>query len=395
MVDWDRVAELRSRGWDWDRIARDPKVGFHADSSTGSPGRTLRALYHRQGSRKVASKAEKPERPGKEGERRWTLVRIGYLALPLVAVWFVLAYVAPSPVGLLVPALPWLALGLAVAAFILGFGLLRTAGAPRWSTIYRNTLVVGVVLGIVVASLTALVGLLAFGCPYLPPASSAQKFGSQGWEKVSVAAWQQNGVPVVYSFGTTWCPFCSASSWAEWKALISYASVSGTQLDYSSATDVYAQTPEMVLAFLHLSSKNGSGPAIDFQVSEDTSGVSTNFPATSSCFQSAYVNAYSGNQIPFVVVNGQYVHVGALVSPNDLKTWAAGANGGAGSVKDSTLNETAVTGGNPWTSIQTGAWWFMAIIAKVLGTPITTLKNEFGWSTNTTQAVTNILPQIP
>jgi hypothetical protein len=33
MVDWDRVEQLRSKGWDWERIAADPKVGFHPEAS--------------------------------------------------------------------------------------------------------------------------------------------------------------------------------------------------------------------------------------------------------------------------------------------------------------------------------------------------------------------------
>jgi hypothetical protein len=51
MVDWDRVEQLRSKGWDWDQIAEDEKVGFHPDASVHDPGRALRGLYHRQRSR--------------------------------------------------------------------------------------------------------------------------------------------------------------------------------------------------------------------------------------------------------------------------------------------------------------------------------------------------------
>ena len=44
MVDWDRVEELRGKGWGWDRIADDEDVGFHPEASVTEPGRALRAL---------------------------------------------------------------------------------------------------------------------------------------------------------------------------------------------------------------------------------------------------------------------------------------------------------------------------------------------------------------
>ncbi|MFI5415389.1 MAG: hypothetical protein ACHQ16_07010, partial [Candidatus Lutacidiplasmatales archaeon] len=75
MVDWELVERRRSKGWEWDRIAEDPKVGFHADDSAGDAGRALRALYYQR-----RSKAKKRS-SGSEGEpdgvpaRRWTLLR--------------------------------------------------------------------------------------------------------------------------------------------------------------------------------------------------------------------------------------------------------------------------------------------------------------------------------
>ena len=121
--------------------------------------------------------------------------------------------------------------------------------------------------------------------------------------------WQDNGKPVLYSYGSTWCPFCSASSWAFYKALTQFGSVSGAVFTaYSSPTDVDPSTPEVVLAGMQFSSTT-----ISFQVSEDTSGVEGTSPATTSCFQLAYVAAYGAGSIPFGVVNGQYVHAGACV----------------------------------------------------------------------------------
>lgn len=391
MVDWDRVEELRGKGWDWDRVAKDPKVGFHADVSAGSPGRALRALYHRSRARE-RSKGPSTGGAGRTaGERRgrgsgWTLLQVLYLLVPLVGVWTALAYFVPSPIGLVIPALPYLGLVLAGVALALIWALWRSSGKERWSRAYRNTLIGGVILGLVVAGLIGLTGGIAFGCPLLPSSSSLQSVSSSPFNKVPTSAWQTNGLPVFYSYGATWCPYCSASSWAEWKALTEFATVTGTQFSQSSATDVYPRTPEMVLSNLQLGPKNGHPAAVDFQVSEDTSGVQGTNPGTANCYQQAYLTSYASG-IPFIVLNGQYVHDGTLVNPHDLQNWSNNQNGGASSVEQSLLNEKPVQGGNPWQYVRDSAWWIMAIITVCLGQDVTTLANEYGWSTTTKSAV--------
>jgi Domain of unknown function (DUF929) len=252
MVDWDQVEKDRDKGWGWDKIAADPKVSFHADSDVGSPGRALRALYYRRKSRESRKPSPKSAvgdvEDAETRERKWNLIRIGYFAAPILLIWLALAYVAPSPVGLIVPAFPWLALAAAVAAFALAFGLWRASG-PRWNPILRRTLVSGVVVGFVISGMIGLTGVLAFGCPYLPPSSSlTTQPGGQGWASAPVAAWHSNGLPVIYFYGASWCPYCSASSWAIWKALTEFGTVSGASPAYSSTSDVYPGTPEMVLA---------------------------------------------------------------------------------------------------------------------------------------------------
>ncbi len=391
MVDWDRVEELRSRGLGWDEIAGDPKVGFHADASAGDPGRALRALYHRSGSRgrRRPSAPAAARRFGAGGDGRWSLIRIGYLVVPVVAVWFLLAYVAPSPVGILVPAIPWLGLALAVVAFLLLFALWRSTHGRRWSPILRGTVIGGIVLGLVVGGAIGLAGALIFGCPYLPPASALTSEPS-GWAAGHMSAWQENGKPILYFYGATWCPYCSASSWAIWKALTAFGTVSGAVFgDYSSSTDVDPSTPEVVLAGITINSAT-----IAFQVSEDTSGVEGTSPATSSCYQLAYVAAYSGGSIPFGVVNGQYVHDGStFVDPANLVSWE---KTGDASVKSSVQNENNTTG-SAWTYVRDAAWWIMAYLVKATGLSVTTLAAYPGvpkWSTETVQNVTADLASI-
>jgi len=377
MVDWDRVDELRSKGEGWGEIAADPKVGFHPEASVGDPGRALRALYHREKSRR-ARQGPAPvvkRRPAKEQETRWTLVRVGYLAVAVVGIWFLLAYLAPSPVGLLVPAIPYLGLVLAGVGFLLGYSLWRTR-ERRWSAVFRTTVVGGVILGLVFAGMIGLVGALAYGCPFLPPASTVPAVANaSGWHGGSgLPAWQDGGKPVVYYYGAIWCPFCSASSWALWKALTEYGTVTGATTAYSSATDVYPQTPEMNLANARLSSSSAA-----FQVSEYDGSASGVAPATSSCYQLAYVTSYSGGSIPFFAVGGKYVHGGtSLVSPALLKTYEGT---GAGAVKNSVANET----GAPWHDVADATFWIMALIAKCSGLTASTLPGT--WNTATKNAV--------
>ena len=380
MVDWDRVQDLRGKGWGWERIADDAKVGFHPDATVRDPGRALRALYHRQRSRtqrQQGSAVPSPKKTTEVHERRWTLARFGYLLTPILGIWFTVAYLIPSPVGLVVPAIPYLALGLAVVAFALLFGLWRSKG-PRWSRVFRTTLVTGILLGFVVSGLITATGAI-IGCPFLPPASSATTQSGPGWTSVSVSPWHDGGKVVVYFYGATWCPYCSASSWAVWKALTEFGTLSGASTGYSSSADVYPSTPEMILTGVSLSSSH-----VVFQVSEDTSGVDGTFPSTSNCVQQAYVSAYSGSSIPFLAVNGQYLHGGSsLIPPPSLTNWAGGASGGAGEVQKEVYGET----GPAWSVVQTQAWWTMAFIAKASGVPVSQLASTYHWSSATQSAV--------
>lgn len=386
MVDWDRVEELRSKGWDWEKIAADPKVGFHPDSSVREPGRALRGLYHRQRSRQERRGEERTVKPPtkeerEKAERKWTLPRVGYLLVPLVGIWFALAYLAPSPVGLALPAIPYLALVLVIAAFLLLFGLFRSSG-KRWSKVYRTTVITGVVLGLVISGLIAL-GAVLFGCPFLPPAAAGATEPAPGWSSFSVSPWHENGLPTFYFYGATWCPYCSASSWAIWKALSGFGTVTNVAFMYSAEDSI----PEVVLANAQVISSN-----ITFVVTEDTSGSTGTFPTTANCIEQAYVSAYSGSAIPFVVINGQYVHGsatggGTIINPSDV----------SGYTTTQMEQNVSSESGAPWTIVQGQTWWMMAFLAKSCGATPNNLSNQpyyHTWSASTRTSVASDLAQI-
>ena len=314
--------------------------------------------------------------------RRWTVARVGYLLVPFAGAWFTAAYLLPSPVGVLVPAVPYLALALAGAAIVLVYGLLRSQGRPRWSRAYRGTVAVGGAAGLVVAGLLGLSWGVVLGCPVLPPAST-ERPSPGGWLRVSAAPWKDGGLPVVYFFGATWCPYCSASSWAVLKALSEFGTVSGGSPTYSyGPPEPYAYTPEVDLSTVHLSSR-----AVAFEVSEYDGGTDGETPATSNCVQRAYVTAYdtcTDCGIPFLVVGGQYVHIGSLYDPGNLAPWnRTNDPAGAAYVESSVLSEN----GTPWRVVQTEAWWVMALLVDAMGQPVPPLALANHWSVATTSSV--------
>jgi hypothetical protein len=399
MVDWDRVDELRSKGWDWEKIANDPKVGFHPDASVHEPGRALRSLYHRQRlrqeRRKEAPTSSVPSKDEKEKEeRRWKLARVGYLLVPIFAIWFAFAYFVPSPVGIVLPAIPYLALGLVVAAFLLLYGLLRSTG-DRWSKVYRNTLVMGVVIGLLISGIIATVGVLFFGCPVLQPSTSGSPQTAPGWSAFhGDPTWTKDGRPVFYFYGATWCPYCSASSWPIWKALSGFGTWSGVAYMYSAEDNI----PEADLSGAQLTSSY-----VVFVPSIDTSGSTGTFPTTSNCVEQAYVSAYSGSAIPFLVINGQYIHGsgngnpdnarGTLVQPTDVSSYTF----------QQMEQSIGTASGVPWSVVQAQTWWMMAILAKCAGASPSNLaqqpyyagwSNSGIWGTGTQSSVSTDLAQL-
>ncbi len=316
---------------------------------------------------------------------RW-IIGVGGFALALFVPWFALAYLYPSPVGIWVPAIPYLLFALLASAVVLGWGLLRAPRGRRWLPAYGGVIAVGVAVGLGVAGVTGLAANVVLGCPSLPPSTSLTPL-SDGWEKVPVAAWTSDGRPVLYFFGATWCPYCSASSWAIWKALTEFGTLSGNSTSYSfGPPEPYPYTPEMVLAQASLASAT-----IDFQVTEYNGSIDGGTAVPSTCVQQAYVTSYSEGDIPFLVLNGQYLHLGSLYSPANLSAWnrTNDANGAA-----YVARSVAGENGTPWELVDEQSWWIMAFLAHGSGTPVATLAEEYGWSASTEQNVSMLVDRL-
>jgi Domain of unknown function (DUF929) len=351
MVDWDAVERDRSRGWDWDRIADDPKVGFHAEEGAGEPGRALRALYYQRRSKSQRRPGKSDSGSGKgidaDTKTPWNLARIGYFLVPLAGIWFVLAYLYPSPVGTYLPAIPWIGLILAIFAFVLFFGLLRTE--ERWSRVMRNSVIGGVVVGLVLTGGFTLVAELN-NCPTLSPISGSEP---QGWERSSAPGWTQGGAPVFFFVGSIACPYCSASSWAMYLAMQRFGTVTGISFGHSNPGDTPASIPEVILANAQVSSQY-----VAFVVLEGTVDTQITIPPAGSCTQQAYISAYdTGGSIPFNVINGQYVHVGTMVDPTAIQQYSP----------QQVLGQLQNQSGPAWNAISPAMYMIEAFIVKANG----------------------------
>jgi hypothetical protein len=158
---------------------------------------------------------------------------------------------------------------------------------------------------------------------------------------------------VFFFYGSAACPFCSASSWSMVVALEAFGTLSGTSYDRSSPTDVYPNTAEVVLTNAILQSKY-----VNLQVAESTNDNQITSAATSGCFQSSYVSTYdSVGSIPFVVVGGQFFHVGAMVNPSSL----AGLS--AQQIQGQINNQS----GAAWNAISPVAYLLEAFLVKTDG----------------------------
>jgi hypothetical protein len=207
----------------------------------------------------------------------------------------------------------------------------------------------------------------------LPPASSLSHEPS-GWVgDRNITPWQVNGHPVLFFEGATWCPYCAASSWVIYKVLASFGGLSGVPLGYSQEEEI----PEVVLAGIGVS----HGP-ISFLVAEDTSGITGQFPTITDSTGQAYIAAYAGSAIPFVVVNGQYVHgsgvgSGSLVNPGALSGFTSAV------MMASVLTEN----GTAWSLISSQTYLLLAFVVESLGVSVASLAAEYGWSANLTSGV--------
>jgi hypothetical protein len=318
MTDWERVERLRSKGWDWSAIAEDEKVAFTAPAGVSDAGRALKALYfQRRSSRRANGKAERTssrvaEEEASKRARSWRARAplIGLMIAFAAGVWILFGLTVLSSLLVIVPLLY---MGIALAFGLVVFGLSLVFGGRGVGGGWRRAVAISVVVALLVTGGGALAAVEA-GIPNLSTNITPQPSNSDGtWYHAANPVWTENGRPVFLYVGSVACPYCSASSWAMRGALEAFGSLSGWTYLQSSSTDVYPNTPEVDLSAVSYNSSY-----LSLSIYEGTDDSSISVPPLPP-LPNAYVQTYdSSGGIPFVVVGGQYFHLGSLVNPATL-----------------------------------------------------------------------------
>jgi hypothetical protein len=205
-------------------------------------------------------------------------------------------------------------------------------------------------LGIVISGSFGLAAI-AGGCPNLTRATISEP---NGWLKAPNSPWQDNGAPVMFFYGAYACPFCAATGWSVYYAATRLGTVTNVQETSSSPSDTFASTPTVKIDALSVQSQY-----VSIQSSENHDSLVTSGITPPGCTMQAYVSAYDTGGIPFIALNGQYVHTGTTVNQ-------PGANG-------FTLNQYTFAqimgdlnnqSGPAWDLISPGAYWLCAFLVK-------------------------------
>ena len=133
--------------------------------------------------------------------------------------------------------------------------------------------------------------------------------------------------PEFLYIGAEWCPFCAAERWAMTIALSRFGTLSNMHLMQSSTSDVYPGTKTLtfyqshyVSSFIHAAMVETATNATSASGTHPTLETPT---ASESAIQAAYdqppyVPTGNNGSIPFVLVGGKYLWIGAQYQPSVL-----------------------------------------------------------------------------
>jgi hypothetical protein len=223
-------------------------------------------------------------------------------------------------------------------------------------------------LGVGVAILVALSAVGVAGW-YLPPAcqplATATTPEPMGWEKAADPAWTVSGAPVLYFVGSVACPYCDASSWPVYLAMLALGNLdSGSNQTSSSGvpTPPFVQsnpgdTPPSIPG-IDLAQVNVSSDYVSLVPLVGNVDTTITIPAADSCSEQGYISEYdTGGSIPFIAINGQYFHVGSLVNVTALEGYTPQHIWGQ------LLNQTQPA----WGAISPEMYMIEALLVKVNG----------------------------
>ena len=250
-------------------------------------------------------KALRPARKSAPRDWRDDIARIGMVIAVAGIIWLILALLIPSPVGIIVPVSPHLVVLVIVGLSMLAVGWVM--GSPALKRSWKKLGAVGIVLGFILAGISALVASQQ-GIPVLDTSTVAEPCN---WGKADNPVWKINNLPVVFYYGSAACPFCAASSWVVRRALERFGILAGWK--FATTNVLEGNVPMVDLAHATLTSIYVS---LDVKAGDDNESI--NAPSLSP-IENAYVVTYdSGRSFPFYAVGGIYVHLGALMQPSIL-----------------------------------------------------------------------------
>jgi hypothetical protein len=308
MVDWERVSRLRSKGRDWDVIAADKKVHFTPPEGVDDAGKALKTLYYSKRSHGSEEKGKEATGGVPKGDARKVLFPLGMIIAIGGGIWFAFASLV-SVIGFVLPAIPVVLLVAVAGVVLLVIGLFLDK--PRISEVWKKPVAIGVVLGLVLSGSLALYAT-ELGVPNLN--SPYQEATGHNWEGAHNEMWKSNGLPVLFYYGSLACPYCSASSWAVYKALSDFGTFTGVTFTSSNPADIYPNTPEVDLTSISYSSN-----AISWDGKEGNNNQALSEPGL-DVYEQAFVNYYmqtdtSCHGIPLYVVGGIFIEPDSIVDP--------------------------------------------------------------------------------
>jgi hypothetical protein len=347
MVDWERVEQLRSKGWDWDSIAEDPKAEYTPPEGIEDSGKALKALYYSRKSRGQSKGKKQETKESFPARLKKGLIPIGLTIAIIGLIWFLFALEA-SQVGVWLKAFPWVLLVAIAGVVIMATGFVM--GTGRLSESWKKPVVVGIVVGLVLSGMLALFAA-SLGIPNLSP-NTFQEGTGQGWKSETPRnpQWTSGGNPVLFFYGSLGCMYCAASSWAIRMAFLDgFGTLTNTEFTSSVNDD---NVPEVDWCATQVTSQY-----ISWDEKEGCDNTQISEPGT-TLLESAYLNAYGTGGVPFYVVDGIFIQTSALVNPV--------SSGIAGLSYSTVLSILQAPSSNPtvYNAIHTGAQYLEAYLVK-------------------------------
>lgn len=126
--------------------------------------------------------------------------------------------------------------------------------------------------------------------------------------------------PVVLYIGAEYCPYCAVMRWPLVVALDRFGTFSGLELSTSSATDVFPSTPTFTMVHAKYQSPYVALQTVELQTNvQNASGQYPPLQQPTPSQEALFRHYDPRGNIPFLLIDGQYLLAGSPFSPDVLK----------------------------------------------------------------------------